>query len=361
MQRYVAADLRDAMRRVREAQGPGAVILSHRKVPEGVEVVAALDADSAVSIAVPPLPAEPPQGLRRELAALRGLLAEPADGAATAVTAAVQGRLLALGLERGLVGQLVAEAAVATELEQGWRLALERLARLLPVDDDPILGAGGVVALVGPTGGGKSTTLAKLAARATHAFGQRQVALVTTDSYRIGAYEQLQRYGHLLQVPVHSAGTPAELRRTLASLEGRRLVLVDTPGMGQRDPRLAGQLAELADAVPALRPYLVLPATAQGALLDEVVRSYAPLRPEGVILSKLDEAASLGGLFSVVIRQRLPLAYVGTGQQVPEDLRPARTEELVSRAVECMVQEEERGENGCLQLGFGRAAEHEHV
>lgn len=362
MQRYLAADLREAMRQVREAQGPQAVILSHRKVPDGVEVVAAVDLAPAPADEKPsPRPAAPEVALRRELTGLRRLLARPEEGAVE-LAEALQGRLKALGLDAELAARLALEGSAAPALEQAWREALAALVRCLPVADDPILGGGGVVALVGPTGSGKSTTLAKLAARGTRAFGPRQVALVTTDAYRVGAYEQLQSYGHLLQVPVYAANEPAELRRTLASLEGRRLVLVDSAGLGQRDERLAAELAALAEAVPALRAFLVLPATAQGALLEEVVERYQAVRPEGLILTKVDEGGRLGGVFSVAVRTRLAIAYLGTGQRVPEDLRPARAEDLVSRAVECMAQEEETGEYGCsLTLDFGRPAEHERV
>jgi flagellar biosynthesis protein FlhF len=213
-----------------------------------------------------------------------------------------------------------------------------------------------MIALVGSTGVGKTTSVAKLAARYALRHGQRSVALVTTDCYRIGAHEQLFTYGRILGVPVQVASSHEELQSTLASLADRRLVLIDTAGMSQRDLRLAEQLATLRDSGFPLRTYLVLNVTTQLNVLDEAVRAFGKAALEGCILTKVDEAASLGGVLSVVAKHRLPLAYVGDGQRVPEDLHPARAHNLVNRAVSLMQQAGQDSNDETLAERFGGMA-----
>jgi len=196
--------------------------------------------------------------------------------------------------------------------------------------------AGGIYALVGPTGVGKTTTVAKLAARCVVKYGAQSLGLITTDSYRIGAFDQLAIYGKILGVKVHSAQSYSELEATLATLRGKRLVLIDTTGMGQRDNRLAEQI-NLLDS-PQIRRVLLLNAAAQAETLDEVAQAYqgkaAGARPlTGVIFSKIDEAAKLGPVMDAAIRHTLDVFYVATGQRVPEDLHPAKAQVLIHRAL----------------------------
>jgi len=196
--------------------------------------------------------------------------------------------------------------------------------------------AGGTYALVGPTGVGKTTTIAKLAARCVVKYGAGSLGLITTDSYRIGAFDQLAIYGKILGVKVHSAQSFSELEATLGTLQGKRLVLIDTTGMGQRDSRLAEQI-NLLD-MPQIRRLLLLNAAAQAETLDDVARAYqgkaAGARPlTGVIFSKIDEAAKLGPVLDTAMRHVLDVFYVATGQRVPEDLHPAKAQALVHRAL----------------------------
>jgi flagellar biosynthesis protein FlhF len=196
--------------------------------------------------------------------------------------------------------------------------------------------AGGTYALVGPTGVGKTTTVAKLAARCVVKYGALSLGLVTTDSYRIGAFDQLSIYGKILGVQVHSAQSYTELEATLATLRGKRLVLIDTTGMGQRDNRLAEQINLL--GLPEIRRVLLLNAAAQAETLEDVARAYqgkaAGARPlAGVIFSKIDEAAKLGPVLDTAMRHLLDVYYVSNGQRVPEDLHPAKAQVLVHRAL----------------------------
>lgn len=189
---------------------------------------------------------------------------------------------------------------------------------------------GGAVALIGPTGVGKTTTTAKLAARAVVRYGAEKVALLTTDSYRIGAHEQLRIYGRILGVEVHAVRDTGDLRLTLAALKHKHLVLIDTIGMGQRDCRVAAQ-TEMFDATGVQR-LLLLNATSGGDTLDDVVHMYHGIGVIGCIPTKLDEALTLGAVLDVAVRHKLALHYVADGQRVPEDLHEVNLEQLLHRA-----------------------------
>lgn len=193
-----------------------------------------------------------------------------------------------------------------------------------------IIDRGGVYALVGPTGVGKTTTTAKLAARCVLRHGASKVALITTDGYRIGAYEQLRIYGRILGIPVHLAKDAEELGQTLRDLEHKHMVLIDTMGMSQRDRMVQEQVAMFGNS--AVKRLLLLSATSRGDTLDDVVRSYVGSDIAGCILSKVDEAASLASALDVIIRHGLRLHYVSNGQRVPEDLHLPNRAYLLHRA-----------------------------
>lgn len=374
VKRFFAPDMRQAIKMVRDEQGPDAVILSNRQVDGGIEIVAALDYDesllesAAVTEQAPAAQeaadaggeaaverpranrAKPPVdwvqdpaivSMREEIRQLRGLLENQLAHLAWSdrerrapLLTGVMRRLSALELDAGLVEKVAAPTARARDEEHAWELALEGLSAALPVAEDDLLDQGGIVALVGSTGVGKTTSVAKLAARYVLRHGRRHVALVTTDSYRIGAHEQLITYGRLLGIPVQVAADHKELRSILNSLADKRLVLIDTAGMSQRDVRLTEQFATLADSGIPIRTLLVLSATLHPSVLDETIRAFSGVALDGAILTKLDEAVSLGGVLSTVIRQHLPLMFIANGQRVPEDLQPARARSLVEQAVE---------------------------
>jgi flagellar biosynthesis protein FlhF len=250
-------------------------------------------------------------------------------------------RLRALGLSAALTERIARGVSEEKDFERLWREALAVLAREIQVTHDDIVSQGGVVALVGPTGVGKTTTVAKLAARYILRHGPKSVALVTTDDQRIGAVEQLRVYGKILDAPVRLARDAESLREALLEFRHTPLVLIDTAGLSQRDPRLGAQREVIRNAAREVRSYVVLSATAQFEALTETVRVYQPLGLCGAIVTKLDEATSLGGVLSVAIGHGLPLAYMAEGQRVPEDLRPARGHTLVARAVAIQNQTEQ--------------------
>ena len=241
-------------------------------------------------------------------------------------------QLLDAGFSPALARQLLAN--LPRELNAGQALSWVKLAAdraLLTIgNENDIIDRGGIYALVGPTGVGKTTTTAKLAARCVLRHGASKVALITTDGYRIGAHEQLRIYGRILGVNVYLAKDADELQQTLLSLQHKHMVLVDTMGMSQRDQMLGEQTAMFGHS--GVKRLLLLTATGRGDTLDDVVRAYGGPDLAGCILSKVDEAASLATALDVVIRHRLPLHYVSNGQRVPEDLHLPNRTYLLHRA-----------------------------
>ena len=388
MRRFIAPEMREVIRKVNEELGPDALILSNRRVADGVEIIAAVDYEEALHD-VPVLPGDgvdgpaqqlarhdeaeaspaPPvetgmvntaaagsdpsqetelQKMQQEIRSLRSMLEVPLSRLAWAemgrrqpYRAVLLQRMTALGLHPVIANQLADQLADNTDEEQSWQQVLSLLEGMLPVQEDELLQSGGIVALVGPTGVGKTTTVAKLAAKFALRHGRRHVALVTMDHYRIGAHDQLRTYGRLLGVPVHIAGDQEELRVILNQMQDRKLILIDTAGAGQRDRRLSDQLSMLDLDCANIKRYLVLSATGQMSLYDEIVNSFSKVRPDRCILTKVDEATSLGGAFSVLMKHRLPIAYVGDGQRVPDDFHVARARWLVTQAVALMKDSEQ--------------------
>ena len=217
-----------------------------------------------------------------------------------------------------------------------WQQALGLLAKAIPIAEDDILSKGGRIALVGSTGVGKTTTIAKLAARFAHTHGNRSVALITTDNFRIGAQEQLQHFARMLEIPLLTANDSDELADRLKMLTDKKLVLIDTAGMSQTDVSLSERFVTLHAGSPEIEPYLVLSANMQLGALNETVKNFSKTRLAGTIVTKLDESASLGGIITTAIRHNLPLSYCGIGQRVPEDLKIAKNHNIVSKAVSLM-------------------------
>lgn len=247
------------------------------------------------------------------------------------------------------------------DIEQALQAALKQLMHQLPVTEDKMLDQGGICALVGPTGVGKTTTIAKLAARFAMRHGQRHVALISTDNFRIGAHEQLQTYGRLLGVPVHIAANAQELQVLLHKLHDKKLILIDTAGMSQRDLRLAEQFAVMGAHSSVVKSYLVLSANTQLAVLDETITTFKQTSLVGCILTKLDETASLGGLFSVLIRHHLPLTWVSHGQRVPEDLQPARARELIDQALAYLKRHRQPSDEEFMAVAFSQSVDHARI
>jgi flagellar biosynthesis protein FlhF len=252
--------------------------------------------------------------------------------------AALTKRLFAAGFSAQLVRMVIDNMPEMEHVEAAMEWVQQVLESNLPVMDseEAMMNRGGVFALMGPTGVGKTTTTAKLAARCVMRFGASKVALLTTDSYRIGAHEQLRIFGKILGVSVHAVKDAADLQLALSELRNKHIVLIDTIGMSQRDRMVADQIAMLCGAGHPVQRLLLLNATSHGDTLNEVVQAYqsTPDQPPlaGCILTKLDEATNLGGVLDTVIRYKLPVHYVSTGQKVPENLYVATKRFLIKSA-----------------------------
>lgn len=290
--------------------------------------------------AVPSPPAPASDGelalMREELAQMRGMIeremARLTDERLRGSPARAQAMELMedYGFDAGITRDTVLQIPADTPDARVRGLMLALLSKRLPICPIDPLAEAGVIALVGPTGAGKTTTIAKLAALYAAQHQPRDVALVTTDTSRVGGREQLHSYGRQLGIAVHEADTEAGLIALLHKLQEYRLVLVDTAGLSQRDRALAGQLNWLR-AARQVRTLLVLPANTHFADLDEVVRRFESARPQGVVLTKIDETGRLGSALSVAVDHDLPLTWVTDGQRIPEDLHRANAAHLVLR------------------------------
>jgi flagellar biosynthesis protein FlhF len=250
------------------------------------------------------------------------------------IQAALLKDLAQLGITQDLANSLVRKVPANLNFSAARRFALATIARTVQVTGDRWLERGGIVAFAGPAGAGKTTLLAKLAARWVLKHGPRGVAIISADSVRIGAHEQMHMLGRLLGVTTHNVYDVSELPELLYELRNCKFVMIDTAGTSPRDPELARRLRLLNNLQASIETSLVLPASTQAGAIDEVISRFALARPSSCVITKVDEAVSLGGILSALIRHKLPAAYLSDGQRVPEDLSPARSHTLVSRAVE---------------------------
>ena len=278
--------------------------------------------------------------IRQELKSLRDVLEFQVSGLlkqekqrAHPLQSFLVSRLVDMGINHALAEDVVSYAPETANEREAWLFILKLLANKLRTGTDDILTKGGVVALVGPTGCGKTTTIAKLAAQYAQKHGADKVAMVTIDSYRIAAYDQLATYGKILGCPVKKAANAQELSDVLYQFRNKKLVLVDTAGFGQRDARLIKQLETLnANTSIKVDKYLVVQANSQRQVLEKTFSAFQQDTMKGCIFTKLDECYSLGEAVSVAIQRGLPVSYLTDGQKVPEDLKIADAKYLVSAA-----------------------------
>lgn len=247
-------------------------------------------------------------------------------------------RLLTAGFSADVACRIAERIPQQLDLQatDGWLADVLALnVKCVPAGDD-LIARGGIYALVGPTGVGKTTTVAKLAARFAVRQGAQALGLITLDAYRVGAHEQLRAYGRILGVPVHLAQDAATLRELLAAMANKKLVLIDTCGVSQRDERLQEMLAMLEQAAlpdRTIASVLLLNAASHAETLDDVARAWRTPQCAGTILTKLDEAARIGGALDCILRRKLPVLGLTNGQRVPEDWVAADGRLLASAAL----------------------------
>lgn len=409
IKRFYAADMRQALRMVKDELGADAVILSNNSSGDGIEIVAAKDYDErAVQKAVDEkeaafdamldkklhekpinytpidLQAPPKQDYRRDfspkakvnkrpVAAVQAIKEPPvqqqkqsakkpqwhedpaikavkeelslmrhefktqlnelkwADSARqNPVRIDVIRRLLDTGFSKRLSLKLAESVDIESTLEQAWLSCLEAAGSSIPILENDILENGGVIALVGATGVGKTTSIAKIAARFRMRHGADQLALITTDNYRIGAHEQLNNFARILDVPMRVASTQEDLKEALDEFIDKRLVLIDTAGMSQKDLRMTEQFQLLNNQRFDIKSYLVISAATESRAMREALGTFREVQPEGCILTKLDETDCPGSALSAIIEQQIAIAFVSDGQRVPEDLHYPDRLELMS-------------------------------
>jgi flagellar biosynthesis protein FlhF len=248
-------------------------------------------------------------------------------------------RLAGMSISRKLSVKIANRFTNHTDPELAFSQTQELLTKVLPVTDDDLLQNGGIVALVGPTGVGKTTTIAKLAAKFILKHGARQVALITTDNYRIGAHEQLNTYGRILGVPVRVASSAAELCNLINGFADKRLILIDTAGMSQRDMKLVEQIDTLQQSGQVIKSYLVMSAATEYKAMNEIIKAFQIFEPQASILTKLDEAVTIGSAISSIIEHNWPLSFITVGQQVPEDMHSPCARTLIAQCVAELDQE----------------------
>jgi len=439
IKRFVAADIRQAMRLVKDELGADAVIMSNRSIPEGVEIVAAKDFDEKViheklpkkqkpqiknqqkteinskpvhivrsqrklqaDGSAPEIPSRRSTDqylgyaervalnaarskansikvdeASRKSAAIKPTVSVPAESKSSenqnsillemqkelrALKAALDNKLIEpekesqpknnpirldllrklteLGIAKKHGIKIANRLSGHTDTNLAWEKALEMLGRTLFTVEKSILMTGGIIALVGPTGVGKTTTIAKLAAKYILQHGPGTVALITTDNYRIGAHEQINTYGRILDVPVKVAADGNDLQQHINSFSEKQLVLIDTAGMSQRDMRVADQISILQQNNLPVQSYLVMSATTQLKTMNEIINAFQIFHPEAAILTKLDEIVMKGSAISALTENQLPLAFVTNGQQVPEDIHEIEPLAFVSQCAREIEQEQ---------------------
>lgn len=424
VKRFFAADMRQAMNRVKEELGADAAILSTRRLAGGVELTAALDysvqalpsranpaleaelrktrqqilsakADfeqraqsaaggrdrqlfdrvmeqaEAVSMDQPvaaAAPASPPSAvrteqeqqelaqMRSELAGLRELIEMQMGSLGWQGLqrqqpghAALWRKLQQMGLPAEVISPIMSKIPQGSDPHEAWRMVLALLSRSVQTPKHEPVSQGGIIALVGPAGMGKTTTLAKLAARYVLEHGSKHIAIVSMDSYRIGAQEQLKTLGRILNVAVSHVEIGQSLEQAVAGLSGKRIILIDTAGLPASDPMLAMQLESLSSRKLSIRNYLVLAATSQAQVLKSAWHAYRRCGLAGCIITKLDEAVSMGEVLGMAIGQGLAVAYTTDGPRIPDDIQVSRSHQLVSRAVR-MQNPDEPGEDAMARL-----------
>ena len=390
MKSFIAADMRTALRLVREEFGEDAVILSNRRVPQGIELVAATEMPPAAPRSEPRAAGSAtvtsaaysnaaPAGsssadhadfdvestrerrgsdagwwqMQQELRAMREMMAQQYTNfswqqyrSQQPAQAAMWRRLQRLGLDMAVMRELIDDPTLANEPNLGananevWQTLMNTLSARIPVCTGDLLAQGGVFAFIGPTGTGKTTTIGKLAARHVLDHGNADVALVTMDGYRIGAHEQLRTLSRILNIPCKIVTAQRDLSSVLYELRHCKLVLIDTAGLNSKSPELRQQVAvldELGDRVQCLQ---VLAANSQQQAQRAAQRAYRTRNLVGCILTKIDEAGSMGESISTLIAGQLPLAYVTDGQAIPGDIAVASGKALVGKAIALAKQNE---------------------
>ena len=406
--------MRQTIHKVREELGADAVILSNKRVNGGIEIVAAIDYDESLlggmswvkSKKTNKQDAEPASSrqdiwndvrmgrdipdvdttykkptkkapgfnsdrdmtvMQDELKSLRNLLVHQLSGLAWGnekryhpIRARLMQRMIALGLSPKMARDVCEQVNEDHDFTHSWRMALGILAHRIPMAHTDILKDGGIVAVMGATGVGKTTTVAKLAARYILQHGTKSVGLISADNQRVASHAQLRSYARILGVPIRTVSDVESLQDAISGFHDKQLILIDTAGMGASEMQLNTQLAQIKEGRRHVRPYLVMATNSQRGVLTETSHAFANIDLAGCIFSKVDETTSLGGAISVAIEANIPVAYLCDGQAVPDDLHRARAHNLVSRSVAIMQQVGAGMKEDSVSVAIGGLVAHAH-
>lgn len=367
MKTFNEKNMHTALQKIREELGDNAVIISSNQNSTGVEVVAAMDYEIAVNsdvvssskvyesnaitseksesnrnkLAEPIVHEFDTSAIQKEISQLRAIIESQTEliswrkviSQNTSARKLLQ-KLSISGFGFDLSKNLLDVVKQINNFDESWNQIESNLRDKISITQGNVIEEGGVVALVGPTGVGKTTTIAKIAAQYAMQHGNEDIAIISTDHYRIGAHDQISIYGSILNVPVVTANSESELHKALNVVKNKKLILIDTAGLSQRDPRVQEIMQALSKLSKELITYLVVSANSQLCVQKETINNFSSDSINGVVISKTDEASQIGGILTALIEQNLPLAYETTGQRVPEDICRPNQEEIITKALD---------------------------
>ncbi|MBT8124651.1 MAG: flagellar biosynthesis protein FlhF [Gammaproteobacteria bacterium] len=372
MKRFHEKNMHTALQKIREELGDNAVIISSSQNSSGVEVVAATDYEAVENSDVIPniefyekssianmqvasksladrhnIDIEPvvheidTSAIQKEISQLRAIIESQTELISwnklidqNTVARRLLQKLSISGFGFNLSKLLLGTVKSVNDFDSAWSQIEVRLKDKLSMTQECVIESGGIVALVGPTGVGKTTTIAKIAAQYAMQHGNSDIAIISTDHFRIGAHDQISIYGSILNVPVVTANDESELHKALKIVKNKKLVLIDTAGLSQRDARVQEVMQALSKLSKDLITYLVISANSQLCVQKEIINNFRSDNINGVVVSKTDEASQIGGVLTALIEQSLPLAYETTGQRVPEDIVRPNQDEILNKALD---------------------------
>jgi len=371
MKRFHEKNMHTALQKIRDELGDNAVIISSNQNSTGVEVVAATDYEAVANSDVIPntevyekfsvaniqvesksladrhnVKVEPvvheidTSAIQEEISQLRAIIESQTELISwnklidqNTVARRLLQKLSISGFGFNLSKQLLGTVKSVNDFDSAWSQIEVRLKNKLSMTQESVIESGGIVALVGPTGVGKTTTIAKIAAQYAMQHGNSNIAIISTDHFRIGAHDQISIYGSILNVPVVTANNESELHKALKIVKNKKLVLIDTAGLSQRDARVQEVMQALSKLSKDLITYLVVSANSQLCVQKEIINNFMSDGLNGVVVSKTDEASQIGGILTALIEQNIPLAYETTGQRVPEDIVRPNQDEILTKAL----------------------------
>ena len=370
MKTFRERNMQDALHRIREELGEDAVIISTKQDSKGVQVVAAADYElvsngdsdnyeiyksndganidpnkftedvSTYNENTAIKNEERDTRVKDEIIQLRKLIESQTEMISwnriinkNSMSRKILQKLSVSGFGFNLSKDLLIQVRTIPDFDSAWKIVEKEITRSISILEKNIIDTGGVVALLGPTGVGKTTTIAKIAAQFALKHSNEQVALISTDHYRIGAHDQISIYASILNVPVIAAANKKQLRRALNEVSDKQLIVIDTPGLSQKDSRISKIVEILSESTNKIDKYLVLSAASQLCVQNEIIHRFSPEKLDGVIISKTDEASQIGGVLTVLMERSLPIAFETTGQRVPEDINRPDSKSLFNTAI----------------------------